>query len=108
MSSEKDSVPRLSGAVEIRETEPEIHLISGGGTSLDSFVLISAAVHPFVDYIHLREKSCTANELYHAVREMCRLGVPPGQIVVNDRLDVALASGAAGVQLAGHSLPAAA
>jgi thiazole tautomerase (transcriptional regulator TenI) len=37
--------------------------------------------------------------------ELIRAGVPPHQLVINDRLDVALAAGAAGVQLAWHSLP---
>ncbi|QWU18312.1 thiamine phosphate synthase [Paenibacillus sophorae] len=75
---------------------------------MDSFILIAAAVGPFVDYIHLREKSRTAEELFKAVEKMRSLGIPLEQIVVNDRLDVALASGAGGVQLAGHSLPTAA
>ncbi|AKG34092.1 thiamine phosphate synthase [Paenibacillus durus] len=88
-----------------KSKEPEIHLISGGGTLMDSFILIAAAVRPFVDYIHLREKTRTAEELYKAVEKMRSLGIPLEQIVVNDRLDVALASGAGGVQLAGHSLP---
>lgn len=101
----KDSVSRWSTAVDVRETDPEIHLISGGGTLLDNFVTIAEAVHSLVNYIHLREKSCTANELFETVKEMSRRGVPLGKIVVNDRLDVALASGAGGVQLAGHSLP---
>ncbi|WP_025691950.1 thiamine phosphate synthase [Paenibacillus zanthoxyli] len=88
--------------------DPEIHLISGGVTLMDSFILIAAAVSPFVDYIHLREKTRTAEELFKAVEKMRSLGIPLEQIVVNDRLDVALASGAGGVQLAGHSLRAAA
>ncbi len=32
-------------------------------------------------------------------------GVPAAKLVINDRVDVALAAGAAGVQLAWHSLP---
>ncbi|AIQ12192.1 thiamine phosphate synthase [Paenibacillus durus] len=91
-----------------KSKDPEIHLISGGGTLMDSFIFIAAAVGPFVDYIHLREKTRTAEELYAAVEKMRSLGIRPEQIVVNDRLDVALASGAGGVQLAGHSLRAAA
>ncbi|MFD1773153.1 thiamine phosphate synthase [Paenibacillus rhizophilus] len=104
----KDSVNQPPAATGFKNTDPEIHLISGGGTLLDNFVLIAEAVHSLVDYIYLREKSCTANELFESVKEMCRRGVPLDKIVVNDRLDVALASGAGGVQLAGHSLPPAA
>ncbi|NGM83084.1 thiazole tautomerase TenI [Paenibacillus sp. 7124] len=103
-----DPLNRRSTAAGIKDSDPEIHLISGGGTRLDKFLLIAETVHSWVDYIHLREKACTANELYQAVKEMTRRGVPLAKIVVNDRLDVALAAGAGGVQLAGHSLPPAA
>lgn len=38
-------------------------------------------------------------------RAVAASGVPPSKLVINDRIDVALAAGAAGVQLAWHSLP---
>lgn len=84
---------------------PEIHLISGG-LSLPEFVPVAASIHSLVDYIHIRYRSASAKELLQAAHLMMTNGVPPGKIIVNDRLDVALASGAGGVQLAGHSLPA--
>lgn len=85
---------------------PEIHLVSQGDMNLESLLAIAAGVHPFVDFIHLREKRITAKELLRLVEEMAEHGVPLGKMIVNDRLDVALASGTGGVQLAGHSLPA--
>ncbi|MBY9080336.1 thiamine phosphate synthase [Paenibacillus sp. HN-1] len=83
---------------------PEIHLVSQGDMSLESLLAIAAEAHPFVDFIHLREKRRTAKELLRLVEEMSEQGVPLDKVIVNDRLDVGLACGAGGVQLAGHSL----
>lgn len=87
-----------------RYTAPELHFISGGGLRLPALLEVAAAVLPYVDYIHLRDKQLPADAQYEAVMELHRAGIPLASIIVNDRLDVALAAGAAGVQLAGHSL----
>jgi thiazole tautomerase (transcriptional regulator TenI) len=60
------------------------------------------------DYIHLREKTMSARELMAVAAELLAAGVPAAKLVINDRIDVALAAGACGVQLAWHSLPPAA
>ena len=61
---------------------------------------IKAAVAGGVDIIQLREKSLTDRILFEVARECaatCRaLGVP---FIINDRLDIALASGADGVHV---------
>ena len=68
-----------------------------------------AAIHPLLDYIHLREKQWSALELLAAAGQLMHEGVPASKLIINDRLDVALAAGAAGVQLSWRSLgPAAA
>ncbi|MBT2292209.1 thiamine phosphate synthase [Paenibacillus albidus] len=82
----------------------EIHLIMGGKLSLLQFARLAANVHEWVDYIHLREKSATARELLAAAKDMLSSGIPAAQLVINDRIDVALASEASGVQLGWHSL----
>ncbi|WP_052380662.1 thiamine phosphate synthase [Paenibacillus camerounensis] len=84
----------------------EIHLLSDGKLAAEEFVVLAAAVHPQVDYIHLREKMLSAHELYHLALTLLNAGVPACKLIINDRLDVAMAVGAAGVQLAGHSLSA--
>ena len=58
--------------------------------------------------VQLREKDLTARELY-ALGERLQNVLSPYQVplLINDRLDVALALDAAGVHLAGHSLPTA-
>jgi thiamine-phosphate pyrophosphorylase len=59
-----------------------------------------------VDYIQLREKDLTARELHHLAEEaMSR--IPPGShtcLLINSRVDVALASGAHGVHLPANGL----
>jgi len=61
------------------------------------------AVAAGVDWVQIREKDMATRELLALVREAALTGA---RIIVNDRLDVALASGAAGVHLGGESLPA--
>lgn len=82
----------------------ELHLISDGKKSLRRFIEIAATVHPFLSYVHLREKTKTAKEIWEGVEALKNSGVPSEKIIVNDRVDVALAAGLGGTQLAYHSL----
>jgi len=70
--------------------------------------IVAAAAQGGAGAIQLREKDLSARDLYTlGVRLQAALspyGVP---LLINDRLDVALALDAAGVHLAGHSLPTA-
>jgi thiamine-phosphate pyrophosphorylase len=70
--------------------------------------IVAAAAQGGAGAIQLREKDLSARDLYAlGVRLQAALspyGVP---LLINDRLDVALALNAAGVHLAGHSLPTA-
>lgn len=71
--------------------------------------LAEEALEGGVDAVQLRLKGAAARELFplaKIIREIAdRVGA---SLYVNDRADVALAAGAAGVHLAGHSLPVAA
>ncbi len=103
----------------------------GKQTSEDLAALVSQAARAGVDWIQIREKELPTRELLalaqSAVAEKPEFGAPErdkskinicrvsgrfgttnGRILVNDRLDVALAAGAAGVHLGGQSLPVAA
>jgi thiamine-phosphate pyrophosphorylase len=66
------------------------------------------AVQAGVDLIQVRERDLEAAALSALVAELVRLTrATETRVVVNDRLDVALASGADGVHLRGDSIPAA-
>ena len=76
--------------------------------------VIRAAAAAGVDWVQIREKDLPARELFALVKEAVALAsIRPGsilapsiKIIVNDRLDVALAAGAAGVHLGHASAPA--
>ena len=78
------------------------------------FEKLRAAAAAGVDWVQIREKDLPARELLALVRDAVALGsVRPGsarpasvRVIVNDRLDVALAAGAAGVHLGHASAPA--
>ena len=66
----------------------------------------SAAVHGGATCIQLRLKDVSARDLVGLAHELVRsVGVP---VIVNDRADVAIAAGAAGVHLGADDLPPAA
>ncbi len=73
-----------------------------------SFAELAAAVHPAaaagVDWVQLRDKHASALAMYDQVRQLAA-GEGTWKLSINDRLDVALAAGAAGVHLAAQSLP---
>ena len=58
-----------------------------------------------VDWIQIREKDLSGRELVALVSEALRRVPSSCRMLVNDRLDVALAAGAGGVHLGEHSLP---
>jgi thiamine-phosphate pyrophosphorylase len=85
-----------------------------GDKSLPALLdMIRAAAAAGVDWVQIREKDLPARELFALVREAVALAslrpgsIPPRPIkmIVNNRLDVALAAGAAGVHLGHASAP---
>ena len=67
---------------------------------------IARAVRAGVDLIQIRERDLDARSLARLVEDAIAVARPAGaRVVVNDRLDVALACGAEGVHLRGDSLP---
>jgi thiamine-phosphate pyrophosphorylase len=74
---------------------------------------IECAAAAGLDWIQIREKDLTARELatltrnaISAVERAAHTGSVRPSIIVNDRIDVALATGAAGVHLSSASIPA--
>lgn len=69
---------------------------------------VAAALAGGVRAVQLREKDLSAAELHPLARELRTLTARHGaRLLINDRLDVALAVEADGVHLGGHSLPVA-
>jgi len=70
--------------------------------------VIQKAIEAGVDIIQIREKDLPTRELFELVRatvDSARAQGGGSRVVVNDRLDIALAAGAAGVHLGGQSMP---
>lgn len=71
--------------------------------------VVAAAARGGAGAIQLREKDLSARDLYALGARIQAAIAPYGvPLLINDRLDVALALDTAGVHLAGHSLPTAA
>ncbi|WP_342774182.1 thiazole tautomerase TenI [Aquibacillus sediminis] len=83
----------------------KIHIISTGKQEADVFSKIAASIHPYVDAIHIREKSMTAKQIYELVGLLQKHHVPLSKLVINDRIDVAYATKVGGVQLGYRSMP---
>ncbi|MBZ5527008.1 MAG: thiamine phosphate synthase [Acidobacteriia bacterium] len=72
--------------------------------------LLAALARPAaadLDWIQIREKDLSGKSLAALARAALRLARPGQRILLNDRLDVAMAAGAHGVHLGESSLPAA-
>ena len=67
--------------------------------------VVEAAVEGGVNVVQLREKDLSASELYGLAVRLRQVVGTQALLFVNDRIDVALAAGAHGVQLGGSSLP---
>jgi thiamine-phosphate pyrophosphorylase len=105
----------LPAAAENPRTEPIVCYVTQG-ISLNSadpgrsvLEKIRAAVAARVDWVQIREKDLPAQKLLALVRAAVGVasdGDSNVRVIVNDRLDVAIAAGAAGVHLGSESLPA--
>jgi thiamine-phosphate pyrophosphorylase len=68
--------------------------------------MIRRAIEAGIDWIQIREKDLSGRELIHLVREsVAAASGTRTRIIVNDRLDVAIAAHASGVHLGEDSLP---
>ena len=87
---------------------PTVYPITSGKSSIpDILRLIHAAVDAEVPLFQIREKTLSARALYEVVvRGVSVTRDSKTRLIVNDRVDVARAAGADGVQLTARSLPA--
>jgi thiamine-phosphate pyrophosphorylase len=84
--------------------------LDSSGSIPNLLVRIRRAIAVGVDWVQIREKDLTARELLDLVRAAVAIAREElhgdARIIVNDRLDVALAGGSAGVHLGRNSVPA--
>ena len=79
-----------------------------GGPPTDLLTVIEQAIAAAVDLIQIRERDLPTRQLLFLVEAaVTRAHGTPSRLLVNDRLDVALAAGAAGVHLPAHGFPVA-
>ena len=85
----------------------QIHLVTDRKSARgDLLGTIEGALGGGVDWVQVREKTGPARELYETARKIIPRAQQNGVgVLINDRIDVALATGAGGVHLAGKSLP---
>ena len=74
-----------------------------GGRALEA--VVEAAVDGGVDIVQLREKDMAAGPLLDLALRLRRITALRARLFVNDRVDVALAAGADGVQLGEDGIP---
>lgn len=89
---------------------PKLHLVTNRKACGDRSLVetVSLAVRAGVQLVQLREKDLCAADLLDLAVEVKKVTEPAGaRLVVNDRVDVALAVDADGVQLGAASLPVA-
>ena len=84
-----------------------LHVITDGQHSLHDVVHFATNFEPYISYLHIREPNCTASELYECIKNLINEGFPLQNIVMNDRIDVALATGVSHVQIGYRSIPVA-
>jgi len=88
-------------------TKFQIHLITEPRRTFAELAnAVDLACQGGVHWVQLRDKASSALSAYGQARELRRITAQAGvRLSINDRLDVALATSADGVHLAGQSLP---
>lgn len=87
--------------------KPELHLVTDASLEpLDLIGRIELATRHGIDIVQLRLPGTSARHIYEvAVALQASLANTRTRLIVNDRIDVAMAVNAAGVQLGSRSLP---
>ncbi|WP_158737338.1 thiamine phosphate synthase [Alteribacillus sp. YIM 98480] len=77
--------------------KPSLHVISTGNQSLEKWLNITANIHPYVDFIHIREKLWDVKKMDAAILGLLNAEVPPRKIILNNRPELTAAYGLGGV-----------
>lgn len=83
-----------------------LHLVTDRKAAPDLVAVVQAAVAGGVQWVQLRDKTAAALDLFHLAQRLAPVCRAAGAgLLVNDRVDVAVAAGCDGVHLARKSLP---
>jgi thiamine-phosphate pyrophosphorylase len=83
-----------------------LHVITDVREGRDALEVVSAAVAAGAPVVQVRAKGCTDRALYDFARRVVEICTAGGATcLVNDRVDVALAAGAAGTHVGADDLP---
>jgi len=110
-SASRLEIPFVTAPILCYVTDRKLLAPAEGGTNTAILETIRKAIAAGVDWVQIREKDMAAGELLTLAQEAVRAGdgerVPRAQkkIMVNDRLDVAIAASASGVHLGRESAP---
>lgn len=80
----------------------ELHAITTGKQPIADMIKIARDIHPYVDWIHIREKQLPIEELFSIVQSLKETGVPLSKVILNGNASVAVATGASGIQLSSN------
>ena len=87
-------------------TMARLHLLTDARDGRDALGVVAAAVGAGARMVQVRRKGCTDRELYQFAARVAGICDGGGaSCIVNDRVDVALAIGAAGTHLGADDLP---
>ncbi|WP_080849336.1 thiamine phosphate synthase [Cytobacillus gottheilii] len=79
--------------------------VTNGYQEINELTKSIIQIHPFVDYIQIREKRRSAGELYQLGKRLINEGVPKEKLLMNDRMDIALLLQLQQLHLPGNGLP---
>ncbi|WP_347862564.1 thiamine phosphate synthase [Salimicrobium sp. PL1-032A] len=83
---------------------PSLHLISTGRQSFSELSSIVNTIQQSFDYLHVREKHRSPEEIYEGATHLIQNGFPKERLIINTHADVATAIDAYGVHLPGDGL----
>ncbi|MGJ9458070.1 thiamine phosphate synthase [Oceanobacillus sp. CF4.6] len=86
------------------DTYGELHIISTGEQSPETFVSIAEKINGYVGFFHIREKSWSDIQYMQTIELLHSKGIPLEKIMVNHRIHVANAMQVRGVQLTYQSI----
>ncbi len=79
--------------------------VTNGCQEINELMKSIIQIHPYVDFIQIREKQRSAGELCQLGKRLINEGVPKEKLLMNDRMDVALLLQLQQLHLPGNGLP---